>query len=139
MLTHYLETANRILTDLIDMTRHDIDDIKDARHEVIFSRTKAKDELVKSFENHKSIIDNEIAKLIASGASVEEALDAEQKHLLGELRTNLEALQDSNKRLARLVVSVSGFYNTLLNRLVPSEQVGYDKPTQYASFLHLKG
>ena len=63
MLTHYLETANKLLIDLITTTNNDIEDIKAAHHDTVFTRTKIKDELVRSFENHKSLIDNEIIKI----------------------------------------------------------------------------
>ena len=35
MLTHYLQQANEILSNLIETTRNDIEDIKSAKHDKI--------------------------------------------------------------------------------------------------------
>lgn len=142
MLTHYLQTANEILSDLIETTQYDIEDIKQAQHTNVFTRTKAKEELVKSFENHKSLIDNEIAKMAqnAGEASLDTLLDDEQRSLLDAMRANLQTLQSINKRFAGMVISVSNFYSSLINRLVPTEQVGYENQrAKSAAYLHIKG
>lgn len=142
MLTHYLQQANEILSNLIETTRNDIEDIKGAKHDNIFSRTKTKEELVKSFENHKSLIDNEIAKMAqaSAGASLDTILDNEQQALLDEMREQLKSLQKENKHFATMVIAVSEFYSSLINRLIPTEQVGYDNhKAKRASYLHIKG
>jgi uncharacterized membrane-anchored protein YjiN (DUF445 family) len=142
MLTHYLQQANEILSNLIETTRNDIEDIKGAKHDNIFSRTKTKEELVKSFENHKSLIDNEIAKMAqaSDGASLDTILDDNQQALLDEMREQLQALQKENKHFASMVIAVSEFYSSLINRLIPTEQVGYDShKAKRASYLHIKG
>jgi len=142
MLTHYLEKANEILSDLIETTRNDIEDIKGAKHDNIFSRTKTKDELVKSFENHKSLIDNEIAKMAQEnvGASLDAILSDEQQLLLDEMRSRLKNLQKENKHFATMVIAVSEFYASLINRLIPTEQIGYEgHKARRASYLHIKG
>ncbi len=142
MLTHYLQTANELLSDLIETTQYDIEDIKQAKHESVFSRTKTKDELVKSFENHKSLIDNEISKMVkeAENPSLDTLLNEEQRSLLDAMRANLQTLQSTNKRFASMVIAVSGFYTSLINRLIPTEQVGYETHrAKSASYLHIKG
>ncbi len=142
MLTHYLQQANEILSNLIETTRNDIEDIKGAKHDNIFSRTKTKEELVKSFENHKSLIDNEIAKLAqaSAGASLDTILDDNQQAMLDEMREKLKALQSENKHFATMVIAVSEFYSSLINRLIPTEQVGYENhKAKRASYLHIKG
>ena len=142
MLTHYLQTANELLSDLIETTQYDIEDIKQAKHESVFSRTKTKDELVKSFEHHKSLIDNEIAKMVqgAENPSLENLLNDEQRSLLDAMRANLQTLQTTNKRFASMVISVSNFYSSLINRLIPTEQVGYENHrAKSASYLQIKG
>lgn len=142
MLTHYLQKANEILSDLIETTRNDIEDIKNAKHDNIFSRTKTKEELVKSFENHKSLIDNEIAKMVqaAPEGGLETILSTEQQELLDNMRTRLKELQDENRHFATMVIAVSEFYSSLINRLIPTEQVGYEShKAKRASYLHIKG
>jgi hypothetical protein len=142
MLTHYLETANKLLSDLIDTTKNDIADIKEAKHDSVFTRTKIKDELVRNFENHKSLIDNEIIKKATAndGVALEDLLSEYEMSLLDTMRQKLAELQKVNKHFASMVIAISELYNSLLNRIVPSEQVGYEKSrVQYASMLQIKG
>lgn len=142
MLTHYLQKANETLSDLIETTRNDIEDIKAAKHDHIFSRTKTKDELVKAFENQKSLIDNEISKMVqAAGESgLETILSDEQQELLDQMRQRLKSLQNENRHFATMVIAISEFYSSLINRLVPTEQIGYENhKAKRASYLHIKG
>ena len=142
MLTHYLQQANEILSNLIETTRNDIEDVKGAKHDNIFSRTKTKEELVRSFENHKSLIDNEIAKMAqeSGGVALDTILTSEQQSLLDDMREQLKTLQQENKHFATMVIAVSEFYSSLINRLIPTEQIGYDAhKAKRASYLHIKG
>jgi len=142
MLTHYLQQANEILSNLIETTRNDIEDVKGAKHDNIFSRTKTKEELVRSFENHKSLIDNEIAKMAqdSGGVALDTILSSEQQSLLDDMREQLKILQQENKHFATMVIAVSEFYSSLINRLIPTEQIGYDAhKAKRASYLHIKG
>jgi hypothetical protein len=142
VLTHYLQVANRLLGDLITTTQHDLEDVKNAQHSNLFARTPIKDELIKSFENHQSLINNEIAKLMsqAPNKSLDVILDDEQHTLLDKMKISLKELQSVNKHLATMVIAVSEFYNSLLGRLIPTEQVGYEgHKAKYASFLQIKG
>jgi len=145
MITHYLQKANETLNDLIATTSKDIEDIREARHEPIFERSKIKEQLVKSFEGTKSVIDNEIGRLAKRhpGKDLGDLLDKEQQALLGEMRSKLEQLRSENKRFATLVISVSEFYNTLLSRLVPTakEPTGYGSvaPGRRNAFLQVQG
>ena len=130
MLDHYLQIAVKALDDLIEATKSDIDDIKQAHHAKIFERAKVKEQLVKSFENHKSLIDNEIAKLASENPEAELAslLGEAEREKLGELREKLEELKAHNTHFAKMVIGVSEFYNSLLNKIMPTENVGYGKP-----------
>lgn len=142
MLTHYLQKANEILSDLIRTTRNDIKDVKNANHDGVFSRIKIKEELVKSFENHKSLIDNEIGKLVqnAKGSQFDGILNDEQQKSLDEMRENIKTLQVENRHFATIVIAVSEFYSSLLNKIIPTEQIGYDThKAKRASYLQLKG
>lgn len=142
MLTHYLQKANEVLSDLIETTQNDIEDIKNAKHDNIFSRTKTKEELVKSFENHKSLIDNEIAKMVQDSGNngLENILSDEQQELLDRMRQRLKSLQGENRHFATMVIAISEFYSSLINRLVPTEQIGYENhKAKRASYLHIKG
>ena len=142
MITHYLQTTNEILSNIIEITQQDIQDIKQARHESIFERTQLKEELISSFEYNKSLLDAEITKKVStnSNISLEDVLTQEQQEMLDVLKNSLIELQKLNKYFATMVIAVSEFYNSLLNKIVPSEQIGYDPyRAKRASYLHIKG
>lgn len=142
MITRYLNEANTTLKELIDITNRDIADIKEAKHELLFERTKIKEDLVKTFENKKAIIDNEIVTMSQRSpeSSLEELLTQEQQDLLGEMKDNLEKLKSVNKRFASLVISVSEFYDSLLSKIIPRDSIGYSKDTsRHSGFLEIAG
>jgi len=132
MLSHYLNKALSDLDQLIALTQTDIDDIKLAKHEIIFDRSKIKEELISSFQNKKAMIDNEISKLMEaySDRELEHLLSQEDQDHLKSLKDKLFDLKSLNKRYAKLVLTVSEFYNSLLERMVPTEMNGYEKVAQ---------
>lgn len=135
MLLEHLKLAVSHLNGLIGLTESDIEDIKQAKHTLIFERTKEKSKLIKSFENQKSLVDGELKKL-ASNGSLNFSSDEEQ--FLEELKDKLFKLKDLNREYARFVLGVSEFYNSLLERVVPTEMSGYNKVVSSNSYLHLK-
>ena len=132
MLSHYLDKALSDLDQLIALTQTDIDDIKLAKHELIFDRSKIKEELISSFQNRKAMIDNEISKLMEAypNRELEHLLSEEDQDHLKSLKDKLFDLKSLNKRYAKLVLTVSEFYNSLLERMVPTEMNGYEKVAQ---------
>lgn len=141
MLGHYLTKALEDLEQLITMTHDDIDDIKVANHESIFERAKLKEELITSFQNKKSLIDNEIAKQMQAypNEELEHLLEKEQLSQLSSLKDRLQHLKEQNRRYARLVHSVSEFFNSLLEKMVPGEMHGYQKVTpKHRSILEVR-
>lgn len=141
MLSHYLKNALGDLRDLISFSEKDILDIKEAKHEAQFDRMRLKEEKLKSFEQKKSMIDHEISKLMTSNPDRElpELLDEEQHHYLDDLKNELSNLRTVNQRYAKLILGVSSFYNTLLERVVPTEMQGYNKvASKDASFLEVR-
>ncbi|WP_331773972.1 hypothetical protein [Sulfurospirillum sp. 1612] len=129
MLLHYLKSSLDDIDHLIDLTKKDIEDIKEANHELVFERTKIKNDLVKAFENKKSLLDNELIKMVSNnkGMDLESILNEEQKTLLNEMKIKLTELKSVNKQYAKFVVIVSEFYNTLLDKIFPRELEGYKK------------
>jgi len=127
MLSHQLQSAIKNLETIIQLTQQDIEDTKAARHDALFERTKTKEEFILAFETKKSLIDNEIAKLIENNPNVEltDLLSDEQHKMLEEFKTLLTELRSVNKRLARMVLAVSEFYNSMLSKLLPTEMQGY--------------
>ncbi|MFT7860941.1 MAG: hypothetical protein ABXS93_08385 [Sulfurimonas sp.] len=129
MLTHHLKSALEDLRDLIQITKSDIEDIKQAQHDPQFDRLSIKDEKLKNFESKKAMIDHEIASLMTQNPNLElpNLLNDEQHQLLDQLKIELSELREVNKEYAKLVVIVSNLYNDFLEQLVPTEMQGYDK------------
>jgi len=129
MLSFHLESACNDLDEIISITEHDINDIKEAQHDVQFERLSAKEERLTSFENRKAMIDHEISKLMSQNPQkgMSELLSSEQHAKLDLMKTKLEELRVVNKRYAKMVVTVGSFFNSLLEEIVPTEMQGYKK------------
>jgi len=71
--------------------------------------------------------------------SLDELLDADQKELLALMKQKLSELKVCNKQYAKYVVSISQFYNVLLDSIFPRDMEGYKMTTQKpASFLKIR-
>ncbi len=141
MLTHYLHHAINDIENLIEQTHKDIADIKVAKHTEVFERAKIKNDLIHSFETKKSLLDNELMKMLKESGkkSLDELLDADQKELLALMKQKLSELKVCNKQYAKYVVSISQFYNVLLDSIFPRDMEGYKMTTQKpASFLKIR-
>jgi hypothetical protein len=141
MLTHYLSNAIQDIDHLIEQTHKDIADIKVAKHGEVFERAKIKEELLHSFETKKSLLDNELMKMLKESQtqSLEALLSSEQQMLLVQMKQKLSELKVCNKEYAKYVVTISQFYNVLLDSIFPRDLEGYKianhKP---ASLLHIE-
>jgi hypothetical protein len=141
MLSYHLKAAVNDLDQLVKISEQDIEDIKLANHGQQFERRKLKEDMIKSFENKKAMIDREISKLMTTNPNValDKLLDENENSYLQKLKSSLASLRDVNKKYAKMVLTVSSFYNTLLERLVPTEMNGYTKSTSKdASFLEIR-
>lgn len=127
MLMYHLNNAIKDIDNLIDLTKKDIEDIKVAQHGNVFERAKIKNDLIQSFENKKSLLDNELMKIIKenNGKSLEELITVEQKELLSSMKLKLSELKICNKEYAKYVVTISQFYNSLLDSIFPRDMEGY--------------
>ena len=141
MLSYQLQSAIKDLESLISLSREDIDDIKEANHNPQFDRLAIKEEKIKNFEHKKAMIDREISKLMTQHPShpLSELLDNEQHQQLDSLKEHLSALREVNQQYAKMVLSVGSFYNTLLERVVPTQMEGYQKiASAESSFLEVR-
>jgi len=127
MLTHYLHNAIKDIENLIEQTQKDIADIKVAKHSEVFERAKIKNDLIQSFENKKSLLDNELMKMLKESGqtSLETLLSAEQKELLAQMKVKLSELKTYNSQYAKYVITISQFYNVLLDSIFPRDMEGY--------------
>ena len=121
MLVQSLRLAIESLQSLIDITRIDIEDIKVAAHDKLFSRVRSKDELIKQFESYKRMIDTQISNMASKDpeADLVAILSDDERELLNQMRDKLNELKDANKHYAKIVVAVSSFYNSMLESFVP--------------------
>ena len=141
MLLHHLKSAIGDLKDLISITQTDIEDIKEAKQTPQFDRLPLKDEKIKSFESKKAMIDHEISKLMSLNPQKDltTLLDGEQHNALDQMRNELSNLRVINQQYAKMVLTVSSFYNTLLERIVPTEMNGYQRvASKNPSFLEVR-
>ena len=141
MLSHHLQGALADLRDIIEITKSDIDDIKEAKHDPQFDRLSLKEEKIKSFEAKKAMIDHEISSLMTKNPDTDlpDLLNEEQHKALDELRDELTNLRDVNKKYAKLVLTVSNLYNSFLEKLVPTEMDGYEsKASKDPSILEVR-
>lgn len=141
MLSYQLQSAVKDLEALISLSQEDIADIKEAKHNPQFERFAIKEEKIKSFEHKKAMIDREISKLMTAEPAkpLSDLLDNEQHHQLDLLKEHLSTLREVNQQYAKMVLSVGAFYNTLLERVVPTQMQGYQKiASSEASFLEVR-
>jgi hypothetical protein len=141
MLSYHLKSAVSDLEQLVKISEQDIEDIKLANHENQIERRKIKEDMIKSFENKKAMIDHEISKLMTQNpnVSLDKLLNDDENEYLKKLKISLASLRDVNKKYAKMVLAVSSFYNKMLERLVPTEMNGYTQMTsRNASFLEIR-
>lgn len=127
MLHTFLNNAVNDLKSLIEISLLDMQDIKEAKHEAIFSRLESKNNLIESFKNNKSKADEQMQKLLKAypNNSIETLLDENAMIIIDEMRNKLQELRSLNKHYARSVIAVSEFYNSLVNAMIPSQKIGY--------------
>lgn len=141
MLSYQLQNAIKDLDKLISLSLEDIDDIKEAKHNPQFDRLSIKQEKITSFEQKKAMIDHEISKLMNAQPekALNDLLDDQEHQELESLKIHLSRLRDVNQQYAKMVLSVGAFYNSLLEKVVPTQMQGYQSVvSNKASFLELR-
>jgi hypothetical protein len=134
MLDHYLQNAIDDIDSLIEITKEDIENIIEARHEKIFERTKIKDDILNSFMTKKVLIDNELLKIKQEhGNNFAQAIPQDIKELLSVLEQKFIILKQENKKYAKFVLQVSEFYSSLLGEIVPKNDSSSYKDSGYKS------
>lgn len=141
MLSNYLKRAIKDIEALIDLTKQDIQDIQQAKHENVFEHTKLKNNLILSFEANKALLDNELVLRVDANKESELAdiLSKEESSLLEVMRDSLTTLKELNKKYAKFVVTIGEFYNSMMDTMFPIDEQGYQKSTpKPASFLKVR-
>ena len=145
MLIQYLNGAIKDLKSLISLTELDIEDIKCANHEQIFDRNNQRDILIKEFKTKKSLITQEVEALHSQSpdSKLEDLFSQEIVDLFSDMRTALNDLKKINSDYARMVFAVSEFFTSLMNKIIPQEDIVYDAHKKstlqpQASFLQIE-
>jgi len=131
MLGHYLKSATKDIQKLIELTETDIALIKEAKHDDVAQRAKIKNDLVRAFQSKKALLDNELIKRVeaSGGKPLTDVLTKEEHAGLEAMKEALTTLHKINKEYAKYVVTISEFYNSLLDSMFPRESEGYQKST----------
>ena len=125
MIKKYLNDSIESLAKIIALTKEDIENIKQAKHDEVGPHSELKTKLLTAFETNKKALDAELVKLASKHAekNIAELLDDEIKDKLSELRTVLLELKDINREYAKSVVVVKEFFDSLVGVML-------GKPTQ---------
>lgn len=140
LLHEYLENAISKLHLLITFTQEDIEDIKQAKHDSIFSRNNDKVCIIKEFEIAKNMIDKEMLTLTQNNPhlSLTDILDEKSNLLLSNMRKTLENLKKINTHYARMVFAVSEFYTSITDKLIPREKADYKSRVEQSQLLKVQ-
>jgi hypothetical protein len=129
MIIQKLQDAIVDIDALVLLTLSDIEDIKQARHEKLGNRLVEKEVLISSFEKKKALLNTELIKLTLSneGKSMEEILSDDEADALTLFKSKLTNLKSVNKDYAKFVVTISEFYNSLIDKMFTLDGNGYEK------------
>ena len=126
MLKQTLISINKVLDNLITITKQDIEDIKLAVHTPLFERNREKDKLVAQFSTLKSQIDSILVERNKQGIELDDMLNSEESELLDIFREKLKEFYTIHKKFAKMALVVTNFYNNLVNKINGNEvDIGY--------------
>jgi vacuolar-type H+-ATPase subunit H len=131
MITKNLESAIQDIDALVELTKLDIEDIKEAQHDKLSDRLQEKESLISSFEYKKTLLNSELLKLAQSneGKTIDQILTNDEADILTIFKDKLSALKAVNKEYAKFVATISEFYNSLIDKMFTLEGNGYEKNT----------
>ncbi len=131
MITKHLESAIADIDALIELTKSDIEDIKEAHHDKLSERLDEKERFINSFEQKKAALNSELLKLtqIHDGKAIDEILTVDEAVTLTLFKDKLSSLKSINKDYAKFVATISEFYNSLIDKMFTLEGNGYEKNT----------
>jgi len=140
MLINDLQSIIEVLNKFIEVTQLDIEDIKEAKHEILFTRNSQKEALLKEFNHYKSLIDNELLNRSQTRA-MDNLLNNTESEALDVFKEKLSEFGELHRKFSKMVFTVSNFYTNLVHKVTQSEtQIGYEvKPNQMNPYLKLRG
>ena len=135
MLIKKLHQINDVLSNLIKITKEDIEFIKNAKHNELFNNIPQKEDLSKQFAKLK----NEIDKILLSrNKPIEEIFTKEEKKEFEKFKTLLNDFYEIHKYFAKLSFVVANFYNVLTDKIKNKEKITYENDSIPKSQLKLK-
>lgn len=130
MVETHLRNSIEILNELVELTKVDIENLKEANHNELDLHSHKKLDLINKFQNEKKLIDSGLIALAREnpGVSLTELLSDEVSQNLGILKNTLSELKDLNSKYAKNVLLVKDFYDGLVGAMLGVNQSGGYKP-----------
>lgn len=131
MLNKFLNDAICSLESLINISKLDIEDIKEANHDAIFARLESKNNLIVEFETNKNLAHEQMVNLAKKypNKNIANLLDNTTNQLIDSMREKLKTLRELNEGYSKSVIAVYEFYTSLIESIIPTERVGYSNKT----------
>ena len=131
MITKQLASAIEDIDALVELTKFDIEDIKEAKHEKLSDRLQIKESLISSFEHKKTLLNSSLIKLAQEneGQTIDQILTSDEADILTQFKDKLSGLKAVNKEYAKFVATISEFYNSLIDKMFTLDGNGYEKNT----------
>lgn len=122
MLRTHLDKANGILKELIELTKEDLVNINEAKHDGVLESVNKKAKLSSDFASAKASLDKALIELSnGSSKDLSELLSDDDKDQLGLLKENLSELHSINKQYAKLVLILKNFYDRMIKAMFKSD------------------
>ncbi len=131
MIIEQLQSAILDIDALVSLTKTDIEDIKEARHDKLADRLQQKENLINSFEQKKARLNRALLELTSTNPQlgIDALLSDKERALLEFFKEKLAMLKAVNKEYAKFVAAISEFYNSLIDSMFTLDGNGYEKNT----------
>lgn len=110
MIEEIIEKMSKLVTDLQESIKHDIEDIKNAKHEGLLDRNDEKHIMINEIADLKSQLNQALVAKMQEGVDVNIYRDK-----VNSLEEDLRELYELNKRLAGIVLPVKQMYKDLVD------------------------
>ncbi len=135
MLIKKLHQINDVLSNLIKITKEDIEFIKNAKHNELFNNIPQKEDLSEQFSELKTQIDEILVK---RNKPLEKIFTNEEEKEFEKFKTLLNEFYEIHKYFAKLSFVVTNFYNVLTDKIKNKEKITYDNDSIPKSQLKIK-
>lgn len=102
----------KLVNEMQDFIKEDIEDIKQAKHEELLNRNDQKQEMIEKIALYKRQLNQEIVNEMQSGVDVNV-----YREKVDNLENELKALFELNKKLALIVLPIQQMYKDIVDDL----------------------